>query len=170
MDLFDKIERSAFLGAEFITWLWFQVEENEGDFELPREIGSVKVAFADKLQLRGSALDEQRDIFTGGNPTESIEAKVALQVGKLVESARLYVIKNNQIWSCTLSAAPLRLSMIKLPELLAEEQDESFQERMYLTEQLEEIYYALLRLFLQARLSAEWEQKKLPEIRRWVAS
>ena len=168
MDLFEKIERSAFLGAEFITWLWFRAEEGGGDFELPGELGTVKLLFTDKLTMRSEALDEQRDSFTGGCPTESAEARTALKVGKLVDSARIAVAQGDQLWSFTLRTEPLMLSQIKLPEVLSEESEEAFLERMYLTEQLEERYHGLLTLFLRCRLSGRWEAEELPAIRAWI--
>ena len=42
MDLFDKIEKTGFLGQEFILWTWWKSELFDGQMELD-ELGSFEI-------------------------------------------------------------------------------------------------------------------------------
>lgn len=168
MDLSDRIKRVEFLGAEFITWLWFCEITNGGTFDLGGELGQVEVVFDDRLTMSSTALDEQEDSFKGGRPTMSIEAQVALRLGKLARQAKISVTQGDQEWQLVLKSAPLMMSAIKLPETTAQGGTAQFYERMFLLEHLERLYKALYQLFLEERLSARWDDEILPQLHQWV--
>ena len=168
MDFVERITRTQFLGAEFITWLWYLEEENQGRFDLGGEMGEIELWFEDKLSMGSTAFDEQRDTFSGGKPTLSLEARVALKLGKLASSARVRVVQGEQEWTLNLKADPMMMSAIKLPEVLAKDPNGQFYERMFLLEHIDKIYRNLYRQFLELRLSPDWTRKILPELQTWV--
>ena len=49
MDLVQRISNTAFLGGEFLTWLWHQSEVTEGRFKLGERW--IEVYFDAKLVL-----------------------------------------------------------------------------------------------------------------------
>jgi hypothetical protein len=165
-DFLENISRTQFLGAEFLTWLWYQEEKNDGKFDLGEE-GIIELYFEDKLSLSAMASDEQEDSFKGGRPTTSLEARSALKLGKLVKNARLRLIQGDQDWIFNVKAEPLMMSAIKLPTVLSTEITTAFFERMFLIERLDKIYHCLLSRFLQIRLSDAWDTE-LNEIQTWV--
>ena len=169
MDFAERVTRTQFLGPEFITWLWHQEEVNGGHFNLGPALGEVELSFEDKLVMGTTALDEQTDSFKGGRPTMSLEARSALKVGKLAQSAALRLVQGDQEWRFTLKAEPLMMSAIKLPEVLADDAEASFQERMFLLENLDRLYRGLFKLFLNERLAPTWATERLPEIQAWAA-
>ena len=169
MDLSDRIKRAEFLGAEFITWLWFREEAQGGIFDLGGDLGQLELNFEDRLTMSSIALDEQEDSFKGGRPSSSIEAKMALRLGKLARQAKIRITQGEQEWVLTLREAPLMMSAIKLPEIMTKGGQTQFFERMFLLEHLERLYKALYHLFLEERLSERWRAEVLPEINRWVA-
>lgn len=170
MDLSDHIKRAEFLGAEFITWLWYCEESQAGIFDLGGDLGQIEVGFEDRLTMSSAAIDEQEDSFKGGRPTSSIEARMALRLGKLARQAKIRVAQGEQEWLFTLREAPLMMSAIKLPEIMTKGGQTQFFERMFLLEHLERIYKTLFQVFLEVRLSEEWHSEILPQIRQWVAS
>ena len=169
MDFVERVQRTQFLGIEFLTWLWYQEELNDGLFKLGGEIGDIEVWFEDKLTMGSTALDEQQDVFKGGRPSTSPEARSALKLGKMAQSARIRIIHGEQEWELTLKAEPLCMSAIKLPEVLAKETHAHFFERMFLLEHLDRLFKTLYQSFLELRLSAEWTQTILPNLQTWVA-
>lgn len=168
MDLSDRIKRVEFLGAEFITWLWFCEATRGGVFDLGGELGQIEVAFDDRLTMSSTALDEQEDSFKGGRPTMSIEAQVALRLGKLARQAKVSITQGEQEWQIVLKSAPLMMSAIKLPEITAQGGAAQFYERMFLLEHLDKLYRGLYLRFLEERLSPQWSEAILGEIQRWV--
>ena len=170
MDLVERISSTLFLGSEFITWLWYQEELNEGKFMLEGDLGEVELSFEDKLTMGSTAIDEQQDSFKGGKPTRSLEARSALKLGKMAISAKIRVIQGEQEWQFTLKAEPLMMSGIKLPEILTKDPHSQFFERMFLLEHLDRIYRNLYKQFLQVRLSKDWNTETLLHIQNWVAN
>ena len=169
MDLSDHIKRTEFLGGEFITWLWYREEAQAGIFDLGGDLGQIEVNFEDRLTMSSAALDEQEDSFKGGRPSSSIEAKMALRLGKLARQAKIRITQGEQEWLLTLKEAPLMMSAIKLPEIMTKGGQTQFFERMFLLEHLERLYKALFQTFLEERLSEQWAKEVLPKIRQWVA-
>ena len=169
MDFVERVQRTQFLGVEFLTWLWYQEELNEGIFQLGGELGEIEVWFEDKLTMGSTAIDEQQDVFKGGRPSTSPEARSALKLGKMAQNARLRIVQGEQEWQLTLKAEPLSMSAIKLPEVLAKEPHAHFFERMFLLEHLDRLFKALFQSFLELRLSSEWTQKTLIDLQTWVA-
>lgn len=167
MDLIDLINSRAFLGSEFLMWLWFKAECYDGLFDLP-EHDRVEVAFDDQLTLEAYLAETERNMFRGGAPAYSPEAKTALREGKRVKDAKLRVVKEGREWTFKIKAESLGLTSVKIPSLLSKEEEEQFYERMYLIEELEEIIDVLYKEFLGIRLSKAWNSVMLPAIREWV--
>lgn len=168
MDLLDRIHRTAFLGAEFLTWLWYESEQREGVFALDGDFGEFEVWFDDKLVVGSAAINAQENLFKGGHPTSSLEAKTALRLGKLAHEAKLRVVRGAQEWTFGFKAADLSLASVRVPAVLAKEHDEKFFERMELLEQLDQMVKGLYGQFLAARLTPEWATERLPKIHAWV--
>jgi hypothetical protein len=168
MDLLDRIHRSAFLGPEFLTWLWYESDKKDGIFDLGGEIGGFELWFDDKLVVSSAVVNAQENFFKGGHPTSSLEAKTALRLGKMAAEAKLRIVRDGQEWSFNLKAHDLTMNGVKLPAVLSREDDERFYERMALLEQLEAMMKGLYGTFLARRLAPEW-QDELAAIREWVA-
>lgn len=167
MDLIDLIESRAFLGSEYLMWLWFKAECFDGLFDIPNH-DRVEVSFDDQLTLEAYLAETERNMFRGGAPAYSPEAKTALQEGKRVQAAKLRVVKEGREWTFKIKAETLGLTSVKIPSLLSKEEEEQFYERMYLVEELEEILDELYKEFLGIRLSQAWNSVMLPAIQEWV--
>lgn len=167
MDLIDLINSRAFLGSEFLMWLWFKAECFDGLFDIPNH-DRVEVSFDDQLTLEAYLAETERNMFRGGAPAYSPEAKTALQEGKRVQAAKLRIVKEGREWTFKIKAESLGLTSVKIPSLLSKEEEEQFYERMYLVEELEEILDELYKEFLGIRLSDAWNTTMLPAIQEWV--
>ena len=168
MDLIEKINRSAFLGSEFLTYLWFMSETtSEGYLSDPDE-ERFDVVFDDRLTVGGAQV--MSSLFRGGHPTSSLEAHAALRLGKLATEARVRVQRGAQEWAFILKSADLSISALQVPSVLSKKDDDRFYERMYLVEELEKMLNFLYREFLEVRLSPNWQNELLPAIRTWVGN
>jgi hypothetical protein len=140
MDLVDLIEKRRFVGREFLVWMWFESELCDG-----------------LLGVEGFGTCEIR-----------LEGHEALRQGKLPTQARVRVSAGELEYAFLFGADTLALSAIKIPNVVKEEGDEQFYERMYLVEELEALFAALYGQFLALRLSTAWDEQVLPAIRAWV--
>ncbi|MBS2033181.1 MAG: hypothetical protein JST54_35235 [Deltaproteobacteria bacterium] len=53
------------------------------------------------------------------------------------------------------------------PTLIAEEESERIDERLYLTEMLSKAIDALVRKFVDLRTTAEWKRSEVPQLQAW---
>ena len=168
MDFLEKINRTAFLGSEFLTYLWFLTETTEASFTYGRENEPFEIYFDDRLTVGGAQVNAQENLFRGGHPTTSLEAHAALRLGKMANEARIRFVKGAQEWAFVLKAQTLSISGLVVPAVLSKNDEDRFYERIYLAEQLEEMLESLFREFLSLRTSDRWQQEWLPSIRKWV--
>jgi len=168
-DRVQLMAEKAFLGTEFLTWLWYRSQRDGGRFDLPEGAGGpCLVHMDDRLALEAwVGPGAQADAFKGGDPAASPEAHTALRMGKKASEARLRIERGDREWTCTLKGRTLDLSSIKLPALLTQVEDDRFYERMELLGALDDVITALYRLFLETRLSKPWVNE-LTAMQGWV--
>jgi|APMed6443717190_1056831.scaffolds.fasta_scaffold90991_2 hypothetical protein len=167
MDLLDAVESGRFLGREFLIFLWFESEVLEGQFEMP-DGERFELWLENQLTLESEAAEQEITRMRGAAPSATSEAHEALRRGKLPIQARIRIDRGQQAFGGVINAKTLNVSSALLPQLIKEEEEERFYERMYLIEELEKMVDALYERFLSVRLSPVWETKVLPMIRRWV--
>ena len=170
-DRAQLVAEKAFLGTEFLTWLWFRCHRDDGRFEIDGLEGDAPlfVYMEDRLALDNLVSDGgQADAFRGGTPADSAEAHTALRLGKKASEARLRVSWGDRDWVCSLKGCTLDLSVVQLPAQLQKVEDDKFYERMELLEDLDVVLTGLYQAFLDSRLGDSWGDE-LDAIRAWVA-
>lgn len=160
----------AFLGQEFLTWLWYQIETNGGEFELSRD-RIVGISLDDMLQFAPRDDGETSQLLRKGLPSRTPAARTALQNGQRLAKARLAMATSDREWMFTLDGATLGLGSIKLPE--DDEELDSAQERS--TErvanllELHELLGDVYGLFLKERLADDYLTKGAEAQANWMA-
>lgn len=168
MDLVDKIEKSRFLGREFLVWLWHESEHSDGVLSIGKD-ESISLWLEEQLVLVSDDLLGRSECkLKSSTPSATNEAKEALRAGKLPIKAKIRLDRPPQSWSFIFDADTLGIASVSIPALLTEEEDEKFYERMQLVEELEEMIGALFETFLRLRTSPAWERHALPIMREWV--
>lgn len=164
MNLADLIEKRRFVGREFLVWLWFESEIMEGRFDV-EGFGPCEILLEGQIAL---TQDKEQSRMKGAAPSMTPEAHEALRQGKLPAQARVRVTRGELEFAFVFTAETLGLAAVKIPEVINEEGDEQFYERMYLVEDLEGLLASLYAKFLALRLSTAWESDIAPAIRAWV--
>ncbi|MCB9735692.1 MAG: hypothetical protein H6745_24155 [Deltaproteobacteria bacterium] len=166
MDLVNRINYTRFLGREFLTWLWYRAEQNEGIFPMPD--GPIEVWFDQKLTLETQGDLKEQNVIKAESPTEADEARAALLTGKLVTEARLRVIKDQKQWTVNVKGDTLAFSGVKIPALLSRDDEEQLYERFYLLEEVEDDLKALYADFIKLRIDDDGWRSEIKAIREWV--
>ncbi len=156
----------AFLGRELLTWLLWRSESTEALARLDGE--DVSVVFTGRLVLRGAFGDVTELVARGTQAPYSAQVKRALDAGLLVHQARLRIEHGEKSWEATLDAEHLDVRAAKLPDLIAEEDDERLLERLFLSQRLSALLDALVAVFLEVRSGRGWSRKVVPELKRWM--
>ncbi|MEW6744273.1 MAG: hypothetical protein AB1486_16085 [Planctomycetota bacterium] len=164
----DLSADTAFLGDEFLTWLWFRMETGEGTLDLPG-FGEVGVAFDRYLEfhdeLSGARLSLRSDAVS-----RTTEAQAALSVGKKLRRARLVIGWLDQNIELTVDGSTLDLGGLKLPRPTAEDSREREAEAAAALQTAASLVAALFTVFLRERLAPDFEPSTLEAMRRWVRS
>jgi hypothetical protein len=167
MDFLDRVEGARLLGGEFLVWLWWMSEGHEDGLELPGH-GLVRVWLEGSLTLEEKRLELEQSKLRGAAPSTTPEARMALAQAKRPVRAQIGLASGSLEWSFVFDADAFAVSAVKLPEELKDGSEEAFLERMRLVEQLEAIFDALYREFLQVRLEPRWDAALGEAIRGWV--
>jgi hypothetical protein len=170
VQVMQRVKETEFLGKEFLLWLWFRSEKNEGIFDLA-DGRKAELWFGGKMTL-SSESDRGVDTVTcSGTGPWMKEARFALTEGKMVANAamKLYIGENQ--WSFVLDSEWLNFKSFKTPVVIqdkAEDPDGLFYEKVYLTEQAVEAMDAIFESFIGLRISSKWEEEEIPQMKEWM--
>ncbi len=160
-------ERFAYLGREFLTWLWFEAEHNGGKVE-GGELGPIGVTFGQRLTLETGGNVREGSTVQADAPAEAEEARTALRVGKKVARARLFLDVGERQYQVSLDAETLTFANAKLPVLLGKGESHAIDERLALLDELEAVIDQLFVGFVNLRKSeASWAPVR-EAMRQWV--
>jgi hypothetical protein len=176
MDFIDILREKAFLGREFLTWLWFKSEQSGGRVEVPGH-KVFEVIFRDRMTLDLSDVETPQSVTIKGDHSELREGMAALKEGKKIEEASVSIRSEENEFSLVLKATWFSFGSFRTPPVLpgedfdADEGPEgAFLEKAYLIEEGMEIIDTLFEYFLNTRISEEWESHELPAVRNWIES
>lgn len=155
-DMLDNIGACRHLAPEFMLWLWWRCERDDGHFTIGDE--PIELWLDDRMVLGSPAVNAQTDTFHGGHPASSSEAREALRLGKLPESIKARIEARSQTWAFTLAAPDLTMSGVKLPSVLSSGSDDLLTERMLLLGKLVEFIDGLLAQFIAERTADNWPE------------
>jgi hypothetical protein len=156
----------TWLGRELLTWLLWRSEGGEPLVAVEKT--GLVVLFTGKVMLRGIAGDVTELSARGTQAPYAEQVRRALDAGLLIHQARLRFTHGEKVYEATLDAEFLDVRAAKLPELLAEEEDDRLLERLYLVEQLTGFVDALVAAFLEERAGRGWAKKTVPAMKRWM--
>ncbi len=161
----------AFLGEEFLTWMWYRLDTKGGDFDVGAG-RSIAVAIDDFLAFAPRDDDETEQTLRKGLPTHSQEARTALRNGRRLRKAKLIVAEGPMQFGATLDGTSMCLSGIKLPDDSedCESQEDRNLERAAHFLHVHELVGQLYDLFLHDRLRPDYLGSSGELQAQWMAS
>ena len=182
MDLANKLEAfsdiskaKAFLGREFLTWLWYVAESRTDTLPLASgdERFDVRLWVDDRMVLEAN--DAGTHALRGGRPGQSPEAAVAMRNGKSVTDIRIGIdIAGWGAFTATLDHRDLMPRALRLPVDDPDQMDDAasdeapMERRLHLTGIFLAVLDALFSEFLDLRMSDTWPEDGLKPIRSWI--
>ena len=163
----QALNNGTYLGREFLTWLLWRSESNESLLEVDGE--PLAVVFTSRLILRAITGQVTEMSARGALAPYALLVKQVMAGGLLVQQARLQLTLGERVFSLTLDAESLDVRSAKLPSLIAEEESERIEERLYLIELMSRCIDALAQAFLQLRTTAAWKRQEVPQLKAWLA-
>lgn len=172
LDIAVSYNKYKFLGNEFLTWLWYIVE-NERERLLDAEGIPASMEIGKRIVFEIIKDDSILETLTiKGDNAGLEEGLMALKKGSVVTELSLVYREGSQEWYFNLKGESFNLSGFKHPETAPVEKKEEVEgyilEKAFLVEKAVGLLDALYKQFIKLRISEEWTQKALPGIKGWI--
>jgi hypothetical protein len=163
----DLIQDNRWLGWDFLRWLIDRTMNSGSQYSIcrpgPAGEGESFVAYInDRLVLEGESDEGRQKVTVAGPQNRFDEVLAALESGKNVCEATLYLEKEEMLWRLTLKGELFQFGSFKAPAVKLEKDDlvdpvserlAVFFERMYLLETGLQLFDSLYAAFLRERLA-----------------
>jgi hypothetical protein len=174
-DFLAVVETKRFLGREFLTWLVHRIEE--GDARIEHDGQPFELQLGDHLALAGGVQDKERLTVVGEGDVRP-EIGAGLRRGKLLDRARLILLRGDRRWELMLDGGMLTYDALRCPPLGDRDtgaQDDpraALENDLFLRladmEEAVAVLDGLFGEFCAARGGAAWTARVLPALRAWV--
>jgi hypothetical protein len=172
LDIAVAYNRYRFLGNEFLTWIWFIIENDEETIRrCDPDVQSLDVG--NRMVLEHRWANGMETVAIKGDSAGLEEGLLALSKGAQVTEINMIYKSGSLQWQFSLKGESLSFSGLKLPETAAAEQSEDMEaivlEKIYLYEKPFNFMDELYRYFVTLRLSQQW-QSTVADIKKWIQS
>ncbi len=179
----DLIDANRWLGRDFLLWLLYETMNAAAEYAVnqagPAVEGEGFVAYVnDRLVLAGATENGVQKVAVTGPQDHFSEVCSALQSGKEIHEAVIYIEKQELLWKLTLKGETFHLASFKAPPVKIEKDDLAdpahereavFYERMYTLNEGLQLFDSLFTGFLRERISGNWPAKQRA-IQSWLTT
>jgi hypothetical protein len=170
MQLIEKARNYEFLGREFLVWLWFKSETNDGRFSLG-EAGNAELWFDGRIVLQPDEDERDDKVICLGETSRLREARFALAEYKTITEAKIRLGLGDNEWSFILDSTWMNFKSFKTPKVMQDNEKDPeglFYEKFYLIEQALSAMDTIFSSFIKLRLSSDWGETELPALLQWI--
>ncbi len=173
LDIAVAYNRYKFLGDEFLTWLWFVIEQDPSIFkDMDPDLTSLEIGNRIVLEKRKSKSVER--ITIKGEDAHFEEGMLALKKGALVAELNLVYRATEQKWQFTLKGESLNLSSFTPPKITPPQSPDDLEgtilEKVFLYDKILQFLEKLYKHFIHLRTSNTWQNHVVPLIKTWMHS
>ena len=170
LDVSVSYNRYKFLGYEFLTWLWFVIDNQPKTIGIG-ENGSLEIGNRIALENRNHG-DVTETIIIKGDDAGLEEGVLSLKKGAMVSEINLSYRWEERIWQFTLKGESFHLTQVKIPEKRSasgvEDIEKIVLEKSDCCEKMFRLIDKLYENFIKTRISERWEKETLPAVRSWI--
>ena len=171
IDIATAYNKYKFLGYEFLTWLWFILENAPEKAAVPGQM--IRTAqIGNRVILENPQLDRTERITAKGDSTNFDTGMLSLRQGALVTEMSLLLKGDGHEWHLVIKGENLSIANLKTPSTAPVESagdvENAVLEKAFLVEQALMWMDRLFRTFIKDRISLSWKQRTIPAIRDWI--
>jgi len=171
LDVAVSYNRFKFLGDEFLTWLWFIIENDPKCLKnFSPDRSSLEIG--NRIVLENRLHQSVESITIKGEDANLEEGILAIRKGAVVTELNLCFKSGDQEWRFTIKGESLNISNFKTPFSgpieTAEDVEGAVLEKVYLYDQAIQLVDHLFKNFIKARISNHWQNKVVPMVRKWT--
>jgi hypothetical protein len=173
LDVAVAYTRFKFLGDEFLTWLWFVIEQDPAIFKgMDPDLTSFEIG--NRIVLEKRKKESVERITIKGENANFEEGMLALNKGALVAELNLVCRTIEEKWQFTLKGESLNLSGFKTPKIAPLESPDDLEsailEKVFLYDKILQFLEKLYKHFIKLRTSNNWQNRVVPLIKKWMRS
>lgn len=173
LDIAVAYNRYKFLGNEFLTWMWFMIETDQGRLR-QYDVDLVSLTIGNRLVLENTRNNTKETVTIKGVNASMEEGLLAITKGAMVTEINLSFETRSQTWNFSLKGESLNISNLNLPETGPVETPDDLEgvvlENVYLIEKIVALVNTLFTHFIHLRLSNTWDNQTMPRIQKWAIS
>jgi hypothetical protein len=171
LDVAIAYNRYRFLGNEFLTWLWYMLENRSAQLvEIDADLSSLEIG--NRMVLENGRSEGLETITIKGDDAGLEEGLLALKKGALVTEMNLIYRSGDNTWQFNLKGESLNISSFKTPETAVTQTKEDIEgavlEKIYLYEKLIVFVEGVFRHFVRLRVSEEWDKNVITQLKQWI--
>ena len=180
LDIATAYNKYKFLGNEFLTWIWYLIETEKNISEIIGSKETISLEIGNSIVLENSLGDKSKERITiKGDQAGLEEGTTALKKGAVVTQINLICrLDQNQdgeeAYKFTIKGESFSLTGLKTPSTEKSGSEDEIEglilEKAYLLMKLTQVIDTLFLKFIERRISEEWKNKELQEIRNWILS
>jgi len=171
LDVAVSYNRYKFLGHEFLTWLWFLIE-NEPSFIKGLDPDLVSLEVGNRIVLENKDNGSVESITIEGDDAGLEEGMLALQKGAVVIEMNLRYQSGDLKWHFTLKGESFNISSLKCPDTGPVESDGDMAgavlEKAFLYEKAMGLIDTMFNRFIRLRVANAWNAEVVPRIKKWI--
>lgn len=170
LDIAVAYNRYRFLGNEFLTWIWFCIE-NDTDALQSCDDDALQLFIGNRMVLENRSGNSVETITIKGDNAGLEEGLLALKKGASVVDMNLIYKSGSLQWQFSIQGESLNFSGLKLPETGATEHTEDMDglvlDKLYLLDKPFQFIDRLYHRFMQGRLSDQWPKIR-SRMQKWI--
>jgi hypothetical protein len=171
LDVAIAYNRYRFLGNEFLTWLWYTLENRSSQLvEIDADLSTLEIG--NRMVLENRRSEGLETITIKGDDAGLEEGLLALKKGALVTEMNLIYRSGDNTWQFNLKGESLNISSFKTPETAVTQTKEDIEgavlEKIFLYEKVILFIEGAFRHFVRLRISEDWEKKMITQMKQWI--
>lgn len=178
----EKNTHLQFLGCEFLTWLYFQIQDTDGELSLANK-DLLRLVLGRRVLLEPIATDQVKVALASPRLDDSAELLSAIKDGSMIKSLALEVHFTDRVYTFTLNALDASIVGFKSKQNFQEEgpkaqeeddvphdvlEEESVLLRMSALDELDQMLDELYARFIARRLASDFVAKDIHAMRKSV--
>ncbi len=175
LDIATGYNKYKFLGNDFLTWVWYLVEN---DINIKGLINSkyktITLEVGNSIVLENLLGDKSKEkISIKGDEAGLEEGKTALKKGGLVTSISLVLNIDEEEYKFSIKGESINISSFKTPSFKSEKDEEiegAIIEKGFFCEKIYIFIDTLFNKFIEKRASDTFKNIDSKEIKKWIFS
>jgi hypothetical protein len=171
LDISVAYNRYKFLGNEFLTWLWFMMDQDKKSLLSPHG-DLADLSIGNRVVLCNTSHNREEVVTIKGDGAGLEEGQTALKKGAVVTELNLVAKIGENEWRFNIKGESLNLSSVKTPEAgrieTAEDVEGVVLEKIYLYDQALKLVNGLYQQFIRLRVAPDWEKSTLRKMKKWI--